>query len=110
MRSSALRRVGCSRLISKKPVTLPMLHLGGRDQRRRGERGSVDGLRALDTEDAFVLVREDFDEERLRVGPVLENPGGARAAGEVAMAREQGADFVDVGGINERLEIHAGLV
>ena len=67
-------------------------------------------MRALDTEDALVLVREDFDEERLRVGPVLENPRGARAAGQVAMAREQGVDFLDVVGVDQWLEIHAGLV
>src|ERR1017187_6096727 len=76
----------------------------------RGERGSVDGLRALDTENALVFVREDFDEERLRIGPVLENPCGARAAGEVTMAREQGADVFDVFGVGQRLQINAGLV
>ncbi len=47
---------------------------------------------------------------RLRVGPVLENPGGARAAGEVAMAREQAADLIDIFVVDERLEIDAGLV
>ena len=55
-------------------------------------------------------MREDLDESRLRVGPVLEDPRGARAAGEVAMALEQAADLVDVVGVDERLEIDAGLV
>jgi hypothetical protein len=55
-------------------------------------------------------VREDLDEARLRVGPVLENPCGARAAGEVAMAFEQAATRLDVFGIDQRLQIDAGLV
>ena len=55
-------------------------------------------------------MREDLDEVRLRVGPVLEDPGGARAAGEVAMAREQAADCFNVFGVDERLQIDAGLV
>ncbi len=72
--------------------------------------GSVDGINAGDAKDALVLVGEDLDEQRLRASPVLENPGGARAAGEIAMAGEQALDPLDVDGIDERLEIDAGLI
>src|SRR5208283_5116624 len=70
----------------------------------------VDGRGALDAEDPLILVREDLDELRLSFGPVLEDPGGARAAGEVAMASEERADEFDVGGAREGLEIDTGLV
>ena len=67
-------------------------------------------MRALDAEDALVFVREDFDEERLCVSPVLENPGGTGAAGEVAMTGEQSLNFFNVFGVDQGLQIHAGLV
>ena len=66
--------------------------------------------RAGDAEHALVLVREDLDELRLRLGPVLQDPCGARAAGEIAMALEQAADHCDILVGFERLEIDAGLV
>src|SRR5580658_4939404 len=109
MRSSGLRRVGCARSISKKPVTLPMLHLGSgsRHERRCVDGRSVDSGGALDAENPLVFVREDLDELRLGVGPVLENPRGARAAREVAMACEQALHAVNVGGVYEWFEVDA---
>ncbi len=67
-------------------------------------------MRALNTENALVLVREDFDEERLCVSPVFQNPRGARAAGQVAMTGQERANYFNVGEIDERLEIDASLV
>src|ERR1700683_2738103 len=112
MRSSGLRRVGCARSISRNPVTLPMLHLGSgsRHERRRMDGRSINSGGALDAENPLVLVREDFDELRLGVGPVLENPRSARAAGEIAMACEQALHALNVGGVDERFEVDAGLV
>ena len=88
---------------------LSRLCRGGHQKRRNGGR-SVDGLSAGYAQDALVLVREDLDELGLLTGPVLEDPCGARAAGEVAMAREQGAEFFDVFRVDQRFEIDAGLV
>src|SRR5208337_1331489 len=111
MRSSALRRVACSRPISRKPVTLPMLHLGGgRHERRRSGGWCVNRFRARYAKHALVLVRIDLDELRLSVCPVFEDPRGARAAGGRPMTRKQVADLLHVSGINKRLEIDAGLV
>jgi hypothetical protein len=72
--------------------------------------GSVDGINAGDAKNALVLVGEDLDEQRLSTSPVLEDPCGTRAAGEIAMTDEQALDPLNIGGIDERLEIDAGLV
>jgi hypothetical protein len=58
---------------------------------------------AGNTENAFVFVRENLDEPGLGIGPVFENPGGARAAGEVAMALEEGAHAIEVSRLDEGL-------
>src|ERR1700722_9756653 len=104
--------MGCSRSTSRKPVTLPMLHLGccGLNLRHCVSWWTVDGVNPLDAEHALVLMREDLDELRLRVGPVLEDPRSARASGVIAMALKQGAHFSDIFVGFERLKIHAGLV
>ena len=59
---------------------------------------------------ALVFVREYFDESRLSIGPVLQNPGRARTAGEVAMALQQCPHALDISLLNQRLQIHACLV
>src|ERR1700722_5871110 len=64
----------------------------------------------IQAQDALVFVREDLDEARLRIGPVFEDPCGARAAGKVAVALEQAANAVYIGGFNQRLQIDTGLV
>ena len=58
-------------------------------------------------EHALVFVRKDFDEARLRVGPVLQNPRGLRAAGVVAVSLQQAADQVDIFCRGQRLQIDA---
>ena len=57
---------------------------------------SRDCFGASESENALVFVREDLDEPRLRVGSMLENPGGARAACKVAMTLEEATDAVYV--------------
>src|SRR5580692_7504747 len=96
MRSSGLRRVGCSRGISRKPVTLPIIHLGCAYQRRHRDWRAIDGFCPFDTEHTLVFVRKDLDEVGASGGPVLQNPGGARTAGKIAMALEQSANEGDV--------------
>src|SRR5579859_7160149 len=99
MRSSAGRRTACSRSISRNPVTLPMLHLGGGlDMRRDSDINwrRVDGFDAFYAQYALVFVREDLDEAGLSFAPMLEDPRCARASGEVAMAFEQTANLSDV--------------
>src|SRR3954470_16225228 len=108
MRSSTGRRVGCSRSISRNPVTLPMLHLGCANQGRRS--CGIVFLRGRNPEHALELVGENLDEARLRLGPVFQYPCGAGAAGEIAMTREQSADHGDILVSFERVEIDAGLV
>src|ERR1700684_266293 len=66
--------------------------------------------RAREAENPFVFVREDLDEARLRIGPVFQNPRGARTASEVTMAFEQSFYAIDVFCSDQRLQIHAGLV
>ena len=55
-------------------------------------------------------MREDLDKARLRVGPVLQNPRRARAAGQVAMAFQQYAHLGHIRFRIQRLQIDAGLV
>src|SRR5215469_3887653 len=102
--------MGCSRSISRNPVVLPMLHLGGcLDLRRTIDWRRVDSIDALDAEYSLELVREDLDELRLRVSPVLESPCGARAAGAVAVGLGQRADLCDICIGNKWREIDAGF-
>ena len=70
-----------------------------------GRRGRMNN-----SQDAFVLVRKDLDELGLRIGPVFQHPGGARTAGQVAMALEKSAHTIHVGRLDQRLEVDAGLV
>src|SRR5580693_5639426 len=112
-RSSTLRRLGCSRSISRKPVSLPMLYLLCRRHQRRRSRwtgSDVDIVGARHVEHALVLVRKDLDEAHPRLRPVLENPGGSGAAGVFAMALEQAADFGDIFVRAQRLQVDHGLV
>src|SRR5580658_4300336 len=112
MRSPGLRREGCSRCSSRNPVTLPMLHLrGGCHAWRRsgGMMNRFSGGGARYSQNALVLMREDLDEPWLGIGPVLENPCGARAAGEVAMTLKLAANYFNVFGVGQWLQIHAGL-
>src|SRR5215469_1155831 len=110
MRSSDLRRVGCSRSISRNPVILPMVHLGRAHQRRRIGWRTVSSFSARNVEHALVFMREDLDEIGLRDGEVFEDPRGARAAGGIAMALEKAAHNGDVFVEDERLKIDHGLV
>src|ERR1700677_1166238 len=110
MRSSTLRRVGCSRSISRKPVSLPMLHLLGRHQRRHRCWRAIETFGARASQHALVFMREDLDEARLRIGPMLQDPGGARAAGQVAMPLKQTTHTIDIFAAGQRFQIYAGPV
>src|ERR1035438_10195702 len=114
-----MRRAGCSLSISKNPVNLPMMHLGCRRYGRRSswkngvDRGGVCTRRsfvARNSQDALVLVWKDLDEARLRLGPVLQNPCGVRASGQVAMAFEQAAHPDYILRENQWFQIDAGLI
>src|SRR5580658_6166931 len=87
-----------------------MLHLCGRHQRRRNSWRAVEAFGARVSEYTLVLVREDFDEARLRVGPVLQNPCCAGAASQITMAFKQAAYAVNISTVNKWLKIDAGLV
>src|SRR6266567_5584106 len=110
MRSSGLRRVACSRSISRKPVTLPIVHLCRAHQRRRNGWRTVSLFRALDAKHALVFMREDLDEVGTSGLPVFKDPRSTRAAGEFAMALEQSANECDVFLKFQRFQIHGGLV
>src|SRR6202451_1298956 len=83
------RRGACSRAYSRKPVSLPMLHLLGLDQRVQRRAGNVGLASATYPQHSLVFVREDFDKPRQRLRPVVENPSRARAAGEFQMPRHE---------------------
>src|SRR5580658_154770 len=113
MRSSGLRREACSRCSSRNPVSLPMLHLRCGRHAWRLIGSVVSSFRrsgARHSQNALVLVRKDLDELGLRIGPVFQNPRGAGAAGKIAMAFQQAADFFNVCGFDEGLEIDTRLV
>src|ERR1019366_4175758 len=73
-------------------------------------RRNVGGLCASDTQDTFVLVREDLDEVGPRCCPVFQNPRSARASGKVAMALKQAAHQRYIVLIDEWFQVHAGLI
>src|SRR5579863_8614686 len=88
-----------------------MQHLQGRQRIFRNENWSH-GLRrsrlrpARNTEDALVLMLENFEEIRLRLVPVFENPGCARAAGQIPMTCDEIKNELKVAWIAERFQIH----
>src|SRR5208282_950685 len=79
------------------PVSLPMLHLLGRDHRNGGRTRDVRLASATHSEHSLVLVRKHFDEPGPGFRPVVENPRGARAAGQSEMARDQTFDKLRFG-------------
>src|ERR1700748_1086845 len=89
-----------------------MLHLGccSLDLRRCGSWRTVNGVDAFDSKYAFVLVWEDLDELRLRVGPVLKDPCGTWTAGVVAMALQKSTNLSYVCFALEGFQVDAGFV
>ena len=53
---------------------------------------------------------KDFDEPRLGICPVFKDPGGPRAAGEIAMSFEQGSYAIHIVFQYEWFQVDAGLV
>src|SRR6266496_2238090 len=105
------RRAGCSRSISRNPVTLPMLHLCCcRHQRRRIYWRSVNRIHAFNPQDAFVFVWEYLDESRLCSRPVFEDPCGTRASGKVAMPFEEPSNLGNILIRHKRLQVHARFI
>src|ERR1700722_18507494 len=105
------RRLGCSRSISRNPVSLPMLNLlSRRHPRRRTGWSDVNRIGTLHTEHPFILMRENFDEARLRLGPVLQNPRRTRTPSQLAMTLQQRAHFSNVSLRLERLQVNHRLV
>src|SRR5450631_1650521 len=88
-----------------KPLVLPMLHLlGGRRNRYRKVR-NVSLLAAAHAQDSFEFVREDLDESRVHVVPVIENPLGATAASQVHVASNEIADTLHILNFKQRFEV-----
>ena len=84
-----------------KPVVLPMLHLlvlcllGMRKNSDRFAR--YIGLRAAaDSQHSLEFVRENFDEPRDQLVPVVENPLSAAAARQFSVTRDQVSDDLDI--------------
>src|SRR3954469_4250710 len=94
MRSTGSRRGATSRGYSRKPETLPTGH-----PHRLG-----DALRAAHAQNPFVLVREDFDEFRAHLFPVLNDPLAARTLGVFDVLRDQ-REQLRLIFIRDRLEV-----
>src|ERR1017187_1088409 len=88
-----------------KPVVLPMLHLLGGLQNRYGLVRNVSLLAAAHAQYPFEFVREDFDESRVHVVPVIENPLGATAASQVHVTINEIADNLHVLNFKQRFEV-----
>src|SRR5215471_14790411 len=92
MRSAGGRRLGSSRVYSRKPVTLPTEHLrgGGRlllhsmDRRQKAIVCPTWGV-----QHALVFLREDLDELLEHGVPVFQYPLGARAARQIEVLLDQ---------------------
>src|SRR5450755_427296 len=89
-----------------KPVVLPMLHLLGGLQNRYRLVRNVSLLAAAHAEYPFEFVWEDFDESRVYVVPVIENPLGATAASQVHVARNKIADNLHILTFKQRFEVN----
>src|SRR5581483_3536997 len=88
-----------------KPVVLPMLHLLCSSQNRDWFSRDVGPLAATDAQDSLELVREDLDEPRDSVGPIVEDPFGATTAGEFRVARYKIFHHFQIARIMQRLKI-----
>src|ERR1035438_10708438 len=88
-----------------KPVVLPMLHLLGGLQNRYGLVRNVSLLAAAHAQYPFEFVREDFDESRVHVVPVIENPLGATAASQVHVTINEIADNLHILNFKQRFEV-----
>src|ERR1022692_2007646 len=93
-----------------KPVVLPMLHLlvlcllGMRKNSDRFAR--YIGLRAAAySQHSLEFVRENFDEPRDQLVPVVENPLSAAAARQFSVTRDKVSDDLDILTVEQRLEI-----
>src|SRR5450631_234735 len=89
-----------------KPVVLPMLHLLGGPQNRYRLVRNVSLLAAAHAQYPFEFVREDFDESRVHVVPVIENPLGATAASQVHVTRNKIADNLHILTFKQRFEVN----
>src|SRR5215831_13288065 len=92
------------------PVVLPMLQLLRVGQNRDGFARNVCLIDPWDTQYALVFVREDFDEAGYCFVPVLKNPLGSLAAGELHVTAHQIADELHILHFEERFEIHGFYV
>src|ERR1700722_7156481 len=98
------------------PVGLPMLHLiawrglgmGKFRLHQHSDRrlGDVGLLAASDSEYALELVRENFDEARGGIAPIVENRLGARAGSQYQVTGDQVADDLDILRIEQWLKIN----
>jgi hypothetical protein len=66
-----------------------MLHLLKGDQDIRWWTWNVRLATAAYSQNALVFVRENFDKAGEGFSPIVENPSGARASGELVMTRYQ---------------------
>src|SRR5438552_6309169 len=87
------------------PVVLPMLHLLCRLQDGDGLAWDIRLLSAADSQHSLELMWENLDEARNHLLPVVENPPGAAAAGQIQVARDQISDELHVLLIEQRFEI-----
>src|SRR5437763_1811497 len=102
MRSTTGRRWGSSRVYSRKPVILPMqdrslavaaqLRVAGSLEVAKRQRLFVSGQ----AQHALKLVREYLDKLAHHVGPVFENPLGARTSRRFEMPQNQILDCLDI--------------
>src|SRR5271165_4042613 len=88
-----------------KPVVLPMLHLLYWFQDRDWLPRSVCLLASQNSQHAFELMREYLDKPRHCLLPVVEDPLGAAAAGQVHVSCHEVADELHVLLIEQRLKI-----
>jgi hypothetical protein len=83
-----------------------MLHLLCIGQNWQRLTGNVGLLRACDSEDPLVFVREHFDEAPCGFIPVVENPLGTLASSEFHMTANQIANELHVLRIQKRFEVY----
>src|SRR6266446_4128140 len=110
MRSPTGRRGGASRVYSLKPVTLPTDHLPMHLHLFLGMRNNHSGGNSRNTQDAFVFVREHFDESGQRHVPTLQYPSGLRTIGEFSMPSDQAMQRLSVFQIGYRFQVYVGPV
>src|SRR5579864_4971993 len=88
-----------------KPVVLPMLHLLCGLHHGDGLAWDICLLTAADSQHSLEFVREDLDEARNHILPIVEYPLCAAAAGQIQVARDQISDELHILLIEDRFEI-----